>query len=293
MNNRLIAAVLLSPLIAGCGTLWYGDEMRMRQGTSSSLVEFLYPDGRTPPERDGKLPLLNLPLDVGLAFVPSNQLESISAAEKQELLERVADAFRDRPFVSSIEVVPEAYLSRAEGLRGLRQVASVFGVDAMALVSYDQLSLSGERDSAILYWTIVGMLVVKGNRNEVHTMTDTAVFDVASGKLLFRAPGIHRNGQNSTFTDNARELRKLRVDGFSNATDDMITNLNVELEELRAAAREGERVQLAWRDGKGGGGSTGVIMILILAGVALMRLAPLGNAGSSGAHRQRRVNWRR
>jgi hypothetical protein len=26
-------------------------------------------------------------------------------------------------------------------------------VDVMALVSYDQLSISGERDSAILYWT--------------------------------------------------------------------------------------------------------------------------------------------
>lgn len=289
MNNRLIAAVLWLPAIAGCSTLWYGDEMKMRQGTSSSLVDFLYPDGRTPPASDGKLPLLNLPLNVGLVFVPSNHREAISAAEKHELLERVADAFRDRPFVSSIEVVPETYLSRAEGLEGMRQVASVFGVDAVALVSYDQLSLSGERDSAILYWTVVGALVVKGNSNEVHTMIDTAVFDVSSSKLLFRAPGAHRERQNSTFMDNAQKLRKLRVDGFSNATDDMIANLNVELEELRVAAKKGERVQLAWRDdrGDGGGGSTGMIMIATLVYGALMRSAARRKAGSSGVNRRR------
>lgn len=285
MKIRLIATVLLLPFIAGCSTLLFGnDERGVRQGTSSSLVDFLYPDGETPAPPDGSLPMLNLPIKVGLAFVPSNRHETISAAEKQELLERVAAAFRDRPFVSSIEVIPDAYLSRAGGFLGVRQAASIFDLDAMALVSYDQLSLSGERDSAILYWTVVGALLVKGNRNEVHTMIDTAVFDVRSSKLLFRAPGTYRDRRNATLMDDTRELRKLRVDGFSNATDDMIVNLGVELEELRAAAKKGERVQLAWRDGKGGGGgSAGAAMIMILLSGLALRLAARGHGYRSGS----------
>ena len=263
---RLLVAVLLLPLMTGCASLLTGNNVQMRQGASSSLVDFLYPDGEIPPPADGTLPTLELPVKVGLAFVPSRGRDTLSAAEKQELLDRVAAAFDDRPFVKSITVIPDAYLTRADGLQGMRQVARLFSADVMALVSYDQLSISAERDSALLYWTVVGALVVKGNSNEVQTMVDTAVFDVQSGELLFRAPGTHADQRNATLIDNGQDLRKLRVDGFSDATDDMIGNLDIELEELRAAIREGERVRVAWRGGGGGGGggSTGFALLTLM-----------------------------
>ena len=60
----------------------------------------------------------------------------------------------------------------------------------MALVSYDQVANTSEKTSSLLYWTIVGAYVVKGNKNDVQTFVDTAVFDMATRKLLFRAPGV-------------------------------------------------------------------------------------------------------
>lgn len=271
MNNRLLALVVLLPILAGCSTLFLGgNELQTRQGASSSLVSYLYPKGEPPPHRDGTLPALSLPLNVGLAFVPARRGQSLSAVEKQALLERVAAAFSDRPFVASIQVIPDSYLASSQGLHGMRQVAAVFGVDAMALVSYDQLALSRERDSALLYWTVVGALVVKGNHNEVHTMIDTAVFDAPSGKLLFRAPGVYKNQSNATLVDDGSERRELAVAGFSAATEDMITNLDQELESLRAAAKKGERVDVAWRAGSGGG-SAGILFAIVLAGTLLAR----------------------
>ena len=260
MKRRIVFTLLLTPLITGCSTLWHGTQAQTRQGASSSLVDFLYPNGEVPPEVPEK-PNLRLPLKVGLAFVPSRGGDGLSAAERQELLTQVAQAFDDRPFVESITPIPEHYLTRAQGLHGMRQVARLFDADVMALVSYDQLSVSTERDSALLYWTVVGALVVKGNSNEVHTMIDTAVFDVPTGKLLFRAPGLSRDQRNASLIDAGREFRRQRVDGFSEANNDMIQNLDTELENLRAAVKSGQGPTVTWR---GGGGSLSVLLILTL-----------------------------
>jgi len=55
-------------LLAGC----FANMAQPRRGTSSSLVDFLYPAGETPPPLTDAVPRLNLPLRVGLAFVPSH-----------------------------------------------------------------------------------------------------------------------------------------------------------------------------------------------------------------------------
>ena len=276
MPKRLLIAIFLLPLISGCASFWYGPGYeKTREGASSSLVDYLYPEGEVPPMVDEQLPYLNLPIRVGIAFVPSPRSEDISAAEKQELLERVADAFRDRDYVQSIEAIPDTYMQSAKGVRGMKQVATLYDADVMALVSYDQISFSGERDSALLYWTIVGTLMIKGNTNEVQTMIDTAVFDVSTTKLLFRAPGTHNEQRNSTLMEKKRELRKLRSTGFVAATDDMIGNLDTELETFRKDIESGQRAQVAWRPGSGGGGSVSwqlvVLLVLIIVGVKASR----------------------
>ncbi len=269
MANRLLFVMFVLLSITGCSSLLFGAGYeKTREGASSSLVDFLYPDGAIPPKVDGQIPYLSLPLRVGIAFVPTQTRSDISAAEKQALLERVADAFRDRPFVQSIESIPDTYLKSTRGIQGMQQVAALYGVDIMALVSYDQIAFSGERDSALLYWTIIGALVVKGNTNEVQTMIDTAVFDTATAKLLFRAPGVHNEQRNVTLMDSGRDLRQLRSAGFVAATDDMIVNLDQELLAFRDAVDKGERAQVAWRAGSGGGGGAAdlpLVMLLLLA----------------------------
>ena len=269
MSKRVLVALILLPILAGCSSLWMGgNNEKVRQGASSSLVDFLYPNGQVPPKASEQMPYLSLPLRVGIAFVPSHSRDDISATEKQDLLEQVANSFRDRPFVELIDAIPETYMRSARGVQGMRQVAAMYDVDVMALVSYDQISFSSERDSALLYWTVIGALTVKGNSNEVQTMIDTAVFDVATSKLLFRAPGTHHEQDNATLMDTGKELRKLRSAGFVAATDDMIVNLDQELDGFRVAVEKGERAQVEWKAGSGGGGG-GSLALPLLALLAL------------------------
>lgn len=263
--HRILPALLVSLALSGCTTFWFGDADTRRQGSSSSLVDFLYPDGEVPDDLPDRLPYLELPIRVGIAFVPGTRHGALPAREQQLLLERVADAFRDRPYVASIEVIPESYLRTARGVQGMQQVARLFEVDVMALTTYDQLALTGERDSAILYWTVVGALMVKGYTNEVQTMVDTAVFDVGTSKLLFRAPGVHRDSANTTFIDVDRDLRALQSDSYSRATDDMILNLNHSLEQFREQVKRGERAEVAWSPGFGGGSSDWIFVVAIAA----------------------------
>jgi rhombotail lipoprotein len=269
MKTRLLLAMLVLPLIASCASLWHGGGYeKTRQGASSSLVDYLYPEGEVPPPVDENLPILQPPLRVGIAFVPSQNPTDLSAAEKEQLLEHVADAFRDRDYVKSIDVIPDTYMRSSRGIHGMQQVAALYGEDVMALVSYDQLSFSGEKGSALLYWTIIGAVTVKGNTNEVQTMIDTAVFDVPTAKLLFRAPGMHTGQGTSTFVSSERDLRELRSAGFVAAADDMIGNLDAELEKFREATKGGERAQVQWKQGSGGGGGGFALPLLLLLSVA-------------------------
>ena len=280
MRYRILVSFLLLAALSGCTSFWMGgNNETIRQGASSSLVDFLYPDGEIPPTVNEQMPHLTLPLRVGIAFVPSRSHNDISATEKQDLLEQVASAFRDRPYVDSMEAIPENYMQSARGTQGMQQVAAMYGVDVMALVSYDQISFSAERDSALLYWTIVGALVVKGNSHEVQTMIDTAVFDVQTSQLLFRAPGTHHEQDNATLMDTGKELRKLKGAGFVAATDDMIVNLDAELDGFREAVEKGERAEVEWRAGSGGGGS---LSWLVLASLTFL-------AGASRCRNMRRL----
>ncbi|NND59989.1 MAG: rhombotarget lipoprotein [Gammaproteobacteria bacterium] len=249
--RKLVLVVALVGL-SGCASWLYPDVGQMRHGSSSSLVNFLYPGGEEPPRVDENLPHLVLPARVGIAFVPSHE-HVLSEAEQVALLSQVAASFRDRPYVAEIEVIPTTYLRTAKGVTGMQQVARMFDVDIMALVSFDQVSLSTERDSALLYWTIVGAVVFKGNANEVQTMVDTAVFDVATAKLLFRAPGTFRQADNSTLMDRAQQIQSLRQTGFSNATEEMTVNLDTALTGFRERVEKGQAATVAWQPGHGGG----------------------------------------
>ena len=274
-THRIAFAFLCLTLFSGCSVL-FGSHEQVRSGESSSLVDYLYPDGEIPPPVSDQLPALELPLRVGIAFVPSSRWGGLGGAEKRVLMERVADAFRERPYISSIETIPEQYLKSTRGIVGMRQVAAMFGVDVMALVSYDQVSFSGERESALLYWTIVGTTFIKGNSNEVRTLIDTAVFDVNTAALLFRAPGTHAGQVNSTLFDSARDLRNLKGEGFTAANEDMIVNLNRELGHFEEEVKAGESATVAWTDGSGGGGSSDTIFLLVLMGLAFIAVCRKG-----------------
>ena len=139
-------------------------------------------------------------------------------------------------------------------------------------MSYDQVTVTEDRKSSLLYWTIVGAYVIKGTENEVQTFVDTAVFDVKTGRLMFRAPGTDTLQARSTAIEASESVRKSRVASFSLAVDDMTANLLTELDTFEMRLKEELRIaDVRWKDGRGGGGSAGIFTLGALCLALLAR----------------------
>jgi len=268
--KRAIPIVAFSLVLMACSSFFGGST---RQGVSSSLVDYLYPKGEPPPPQTAAVPHLKLPLKVGLAFVPSGLREDLALPESERIrmLNDVKARFAGRDFISEITVVPDAYLRSGRGFDSMEQAARLYGLDVMALVSYDQVTHSDERTSAFLYWTIVGAYTVRGNKNDVQTFVDTAVFDVPTRKLLFRAPGVSQAKSSSTLVGLERDLRATQKQGFELAMTDMAANLDRELSAFKERIRTDGSVQVTRTvpPGQGGTGATDAAALLLLGCLAL------------------------
>jgi rhombotail lipoprotein len=257
-------------LIAGCTSLWQTYSGGERRGVSSSLVEYLYPEGNEPPPITETIPKLELPLRVGIAFVPSathTEMTFLSEATKTDLLERVRQQFLDRDYIAEIEVIPETYMRAGTGFTSLQQVSRIYNLDVIALVSYDQVVASDDTTSSFLYWTIIGAYLVEGSKNDVQTFVDTAVFDIPTRQLLFRAPGIDKMVSRSTLIKSGEELRVTRTESFGRAIDDMSENLVAELNEFEFRIQNEPAVAevIPQSGGTGGRGATSLAVCLLLS----------------------------
>jgi rhombotail lipoprotein len=269
---RTLALIVLSALaLSGCEALsgyWGGDSSR-RTGASSSVVEFLYPNDEAPPGPTGSVPEIRLPITVGLAFVPGHGagLGPLSEAQKTALLEQVRARFLSEDYVSDIVVVPETYLRGSDGFDALDRAARMYRLDVMALVSYDQLSTSSEKKSSFWYWTVVGAYLVEGTRNEVQTLVDTAVFDIGSRTLLFRAAGTDRITKDATMVDSPQQMRAAQAASFGRAMDDMALNLQRELVVFKERVKEQKAPVRVVKSEDGGGGEWGLgaLTLVVLA----------------------------
>ncbi len=263
----LLAVVLLA---TGCATT------QSRQTTS--IVDFLYPDAKEPVADQG-IPVLNLPMRVGVAFVPEAHGRGsavLSEARKRQLLEEVAGHFRDREFVRAIEIIPSAYLRPQGGFPNLEQLRTMHGVDVVALVSYDQAQFTDEGLSSLAYWTLIGAYIVRGEKNSTHTMVDAVIIDIPSRKMLFRAPGTSFVAGSATPVNLSEQLRLDAGRGFEQAVADMIRNLDQELvvfqDRVRSNPEEYRVVKSP--EYKGGAGSPGLfdaLLLLVLGGGMLRR----------------------
>ena len=271
MNKVLLFAVT-ALLLTSCAS-YFGQESR--RGVSSSLVDYLYPDGQVPPKHEETTPHLRLPLTVGLAFVPSQSRSSymLPEAKKAQLLEKVKQKFVGLDYIKEIVIIPDTYMRSSKGFEGVGQVARLYGLDIVGLVSYDQVAVTSETKSAILYWTIVGAYLIKGNQNNATTFVDTAVFDVNSKKMLFRAPGVNEVQKSSTLNEVRSTNREVREKGFELAMLDMSNNLAAELNHFKAKIKEDKSVKITHRQGYGGGGGIQWPALLVLAGLAILRVA--------------------
>ena len=273
MKKILIGlAVLL--LVGGCAG---------KRHYSSSLMDYLYPaiqQTMTP-----SLPVLSLPLKVGIAFVPDHsasgydpfstwkahhgQYSSISEKERMELMETVAKEFKQHDFIESIELIPSGYLTQRGGFDNLQQVRTMYGLDVIALLSYDQVQNIDEGLLSLSYWTIVGAYVVKGQKNSTNTLMDAAVLHIPSKTLLFRAPGTSFVAGKATPVNLDEQLRLDAAEGFQLATSDMIGNLKLQLDLFRQKVKEQpDKYQVVSKPGSsyGAGISSSFALLLLLSG---------------------------
>lgn len=272
-RNVVLAGLFLF-IVGGCSSMWQlGGGSGSRSGVSSSLVDYLYPKGEVPPDISKTIPRLELPLRVGIAFVPGQGGGSvISEATKMQLLQNVKAEFVDRDYIAHIEVIPDSYLRSSYGINGMQQVARLYGVDVMALVSYDQVAASDDSPASFLYWTIVGAYVIKATSNEVQTFVDTAVFDVNTARLLFRAPGLDKSSDRSTLIESTEAVRKTRDASFAAAMQAMTGNLAQELDLFRERVKQDPAVaDVQWKEGSGGGGASGGLTLFVMLIAAARR----------------------
>lgn len=282
---RAALAGLLMILLSACGT----QEVRNR----SSVVDYLYPRSKQEVVQPS-IPTLRLPLKVGIAFVPEQPARTsgfglwgrpstagaLTEARKTALLETLAAHFRRYDFVGSIEVVPSAYLTAGGSFTNLEQVRTMYGIDVVALVSYDQVQFTDQGLLSLTYWTLVGAYVVSGEKNDTSTLMDTAVYDIASRKMLFRAPGNSQVKGSSTPVNLAESLREDSAKGFEQANQLMLASLDQQLAAFRQRLKDRpDEVRVERSAGYSGGGAlegAWLMALLGLVGLCWRRRRPRG-----------------
>lgn len=287
MRHRIVFV----PVLLSCLLLLTGCLIGTRRPTrnASSALDYLYPEGgvTASPARQVNL---QLPVRVGIAFAPDrgSRADPVTEEQKQRLLTGVADAFKAHEGIGHIEVVPSAYLQAGGSFANLDQLRSLLGIDLIVLLSYDQSQFTDATRASWTYLTIVGPLLVSGEKNDTRTLMDAVVYDIPSRALLFRSAGESTvKGWTSPVTVD-RKRRKFASEGFAKATDDLVVNLNAALARFEEQAKngtvqgpgtpavamynaQGERVQPG--SGGGGGGALGGFEI---AAIALLGLAMAG-----------------
>lgn len=268
--KMLIASVCtgLMLVLTGCAS-WFPQQGVKQAG---SIVDYLYPDAKEPPQLKPTVTYLRPPVRVGIAFVPGGGWGAgLPEAERAKLLERVKAAFRQYDFIGSIEVIPTQYLREKGGFTNLEQVARMFNVEVVALLSYDQVQFNDSNALSVLYWTIIGAYIIHGDQYDIQTMVDASVFDVNSRKLLFRAPGTSQVKGSASLAGFSERARAARQAGYDQAVEDLIPRLQTELGSFKERIRNDANFRVENKPGYTGGGDVGWLGLLfagILAGAA-------------------------
>ncbi len=273
-----ILIVITSLFLLGCA----GQQNRSK----SSVVDYLYP-ASSDVVIEPSIPTLNIPLKVGVAFVPAARSSSrgmnfwtsnynvdngLSEIEKRRLLATISEHFKQQEFISKIEVIPSAYLKSGGSFTNLDQIKTMYGVDVIALVSYDQTQFTDENFLSFSYWTIIGAYIISGEKNDTSTLVDTVVYDIASRKMLFRAPGTSQVKGSATPINLSKKLRVDSDKGFQLAFDKMIENLDKELAVFRQRLKDNPKeAKVVYSKGYGGGSIPANLILLLLVFAAVKK----------------------
>ena len=258
-----IILILVVILLSSCSM--FGHE-KVRHSRTTSLVNFLYPDGKIPD--DLSAPILRLPLRVGLAYIPSIDNNShIEPRLKLELLNAIKQQFEGRRYIQNIEIIPEMYISNRQNANQLQQIQQLYQLDVIALVSYDQIVNRKENLLAITYLTIVGNYISPGSHFNVSTLLDMALIDLNSQRLLFRAAGSHGSKGTTAEAYTRHQYDQHQNEDFAVAMDKLRTQLSFELQsfEQRLRAKDpNDEIQVEAKKGYEMAIDSQLLLLLIL-----------------------------
>ena len=219
------------------------------------MVEYLYPKKAEPVEV-AQAPVLTFPMYVGIAFVPEGPASHyrdtllLTETEKLVLMREVGKHFKQYAYVKGIDLLPTQYLTPGGSFENLEQLRTMFGIDVIVLLSYDQVQFTDTGWGRYGYWTLVGAVVLEGEKNETATMVDAAVYHISSRKMLFRAPGTSRVKNSSTVVHAEEELRHDSENGFRMAATNLVVNLQEQLDLFKEKVKsEPEQYQVAFKKG--------------------------------------------
>jgi rhombotail lipoprotein len=204
----------------------------------TSLIRFLGPDENTIKLQEAAEPTITVPLRVGFAFAPSLDYgQGFPEKERMNLMQEIASQFKEYKFVESMELIPSLYLEEGGGFSNLDKLRQLFGIDVIMLLSYDQSQFHDTGSLSITYWTIIGYYIVKGEKNDTHTLMDAALFHIPSRKMLFRASGTSHIKNSATPINLSEQARKDSLASFHQASMELTQNLQTKLYDFRKAIR--------------------------------------------------------
>jgi rhombotail lipoprotein len=231
----------------------------------SSLTAYLGGSEAPPAAESGGPAKLQLPLRLGIAFVPNDstvrkgQTSSLGAGpdglfspnQEQVLQEKVAAVFQAKPWTQSFKIIPSHYLQGNGGFSDLDQVARTFGVDIIALLSVDQIQFSTPRWYAWTYWTLVGAYMIKGDKNDTTTVVDAAVYHVPSRTFLFRASGVGTVKGSSSWSAREDAFRHQSQESLALAMDNLSPSLDQSVAVFKQDILKGVRKDVVLLDKNG------------------------------------------
>ncbi len=220
--------------LSGCASM----DATSKQQQVASVLSYLYPGSESHPEVSTQVAELRVPFRVGVAFVPdhSDPRVRLPEADRLKLADEVRSAFANYPFVQQMTVIPSTYLETAGGFENLERISALLNIDVVILISYDQVQNSGATGWSFLNWTGIGAYVIKGDRYDILTAVDTAVFHIKSHRLLLRASGVSNTKGTATMVGFTERAREARTRSFDEAFQKLIVNLQGELKAFRARA---------------------------------------------------------
>lgn len=231
-------------MIAGCGA---GQSVQHK----SNVLEYLFPNPDSPIPKGEVIPP-TLPIKLGIVFVPDTgsirqgsvpqssdikiptyQHSGLTEKEKLLLMEEVSKPFKKYDFIESVELISSTYVEPKGSFKNLDQLQSMFGIDSIVLLSYNQSQFTDEGFSSISYWTLIGIYVVKGEKNDTHTSIDAAVYHIPSRKMIFSTLGTSDLKTSATPINLSEQTRIDSLEGFKEATKDLVNNLDEQLSIFR------------------------------------------------------------